>query len=468
MSETNGDLKKILCSVCNNGGLSKSAHYDSEEEENIPIAKCLSCGAEFDQTTQQYYEIFADDLTADKDNCIFRLGLKGSLRGIEYEIIGRIRYQDEDEYEQSTWDEWFAVNAEGGYRYFVEEEGEVFSYEEYVPESIDMESDPSAVMFEGKKVSRSGEFTGRIVFAEGELPWKPEIGEPVRVIDFKKDGKYFTLEFSDEEVSITKGELIPYKEIIEAFRADDFKEKYENTTRKRKSLKLETAVYGACAAICFIAAIYSCAGDIKVQGVMNSGAILTQNVQSAEKSDAGGAENPFVSQVLYGPFKIDAADKLYEVTVGVNEAVQPLDQEWQSFKFLLINETRLKKEISGNITPDGLKALLNEIDALPEPVESYMVTGDFWDERGSDSEGTWHEKELTSSASFILDEAGQYYGFFELYSGKPRSPSAISLDISMVKSYRYFLIAMAIFAALGIVSYTRAAGYNELPFDMTG
>ena len=29
-----------------------------------------------------------------------------------------------------------------------------------------------------------------------------------------------------------------------------------------------------------------------------------------------------------------------------------------------------------------------------EPVESYAVTGDFWDEKGHDDEGYWHESDL--------------------------------------------------------------------------
>ena len=144
MGNENPELKALKCTKCG-GSLVKSyrTEYDDDEEEhvNIPIAKCSSCGQEYDQKTEEYYGVFADDLSVDKDNSVFKLGIKGKLKDVEYEIIGRIRYQDEDEWEKSTWDEWFAVASDGTYHYFVEEEGEVHSYEDYTPQSIDMESD---------------------------------------------------------------------------------------------------------------------------------------------------------------------------------------------------------------------------------------------------------------------------------------------------------------------------------------
>ena len=89
----------------------------------FPSASAPRAAQEYDQKTEEYYDLFADDLTADKDHSVFKLGIKGTLKGVEYEIIGRIRYQDEDEWEKCTWDEWFAVAADGSYHYFVEEEG---------------------------------------------------------------------------------------------------------------------------------------------------------------------------------------------------------------------------------------------------------------------------------------------------------------------------------------------------------
>ena len=189
------ELAALKCSSCG-GGLVKSSqtYYDKEEEENVtvPLAKCVQCGKDYDRQTAEYYLVFAEKFNFDKDSTLFSLGLKGTINNIEYEIIGRLRYQEEEEYDKCTWDEWVAVSADGVFHYFVEEDGEIWSYDEYIPESIDMESDKNAILFENKKISKSSSYIGRIVLIEGELPWQPEIGEPCTCYDFKKDGFHYS------------------------------------------------------------------------------------------------------------------------------------------------------------------------------------------------------------------------------------------------------------------------------------
>jgi len=118
MGDNKEELQALKCPSCS-GDLVKSSrtYYDDDEEENVtvPLAKCVQCNTEYDQHTQEYYEVFADDLTSDKDSTVFKLGLKGNLKGVNYEIIGRVRYQDEEEYEKATWDEWVAVSEDGSY-----------------------------------------------------------------------------------------------------------------------------------------------------------------------------------------------------------------------------------------------------------------------------------------------------------------------------------------------------------------
>ena len=210
MSDDQKELKAIKCTACN-GDLGRSYRLEGsgEDQEEIPIAKCLSCGKEYDQHTQEYYEFYADTFITDLENTVFKLGLKGVLDGLEYEIIGHIRYQEEEEYELSTWDEWLAVSSDGGYHWFVEEDGEIYDFEEYAPQSINLELSPSQFEFEGKKYSReSTGFDARIVFAQGELSWEPEIGEQMKCYDFKAGKYYYTIEQSEDEVSITKGKRL--------------------------------------------------------------------------------------------------------------------------------------------------------------------------------------------------------------------------------------------------------------------
>jgi hypothetical protein len=460
------ELKALKCPKCG-GDLSKGSrtHYDEDEEENvsIPVARCIQCNTEYDQHTSEYYEVFAEDLTSDKDSTVFKLGLKGKLKGIEYEIIGRLRYQEEDEYEKCTWDEWVAISADGVFHYFVEEDGRIDSYEEYIPESIDMESDASSIEFEGKKIKKSGGYIGRIVLAEGELPWKPEIGEAALCYDFKKDGVHYTIEKSDNEVSITKGEKLSHGEVIEAFNIEGYKDLYTNTLKKRNSFKWGSRFYVIGMIISLMASVYSCLSDVPVQGVMNSKKVLVDNslVQYAE-----GAV--YESQVLYGPFDIPEGSQLYNVAVSVDQNIQPLNLEWQSFRFMLVSESRLNDAAGGRINDSVVLAdVFEDIDAMPEPLESYVIIGDFWDEEGRDSDGYWHEADLSYDSDFVLDEAGKYYVYMEIFNNNKKDVNALVFSISKAKGYRYFVIAFIIFFILWGISQIRSRSYNELPFEMS-
>ncbi len=460
------ELKALKCTKCG-GDLAKGSrsHYDDDEEETvtIPVARCIQCNTEYDQHTSEYYEIFADDLTYDKDTTVFKLGLKGKLKGIEYEIIGRLRYQEEDEYEKSTWDEWVAVSEDGVFHYFVEEDGRIDSYEEYIPESIDMESHDSSIEFEGKKIKKSEGYIGRIVLAEGELPWTPEIGEATLCYDFKKDGLHYTIEKTDDEVSITKGEKLSHGEVIEAFNIEGYKDLYSNTLKKRRSFKWESRIYVAAMFFCLIFSVYSCLGDTLIPGVMNSKNILLDN---SPVNDAEGSV--YESQILYGPFDIPEGGKLYNVSVQVNQQVQPLNLEWQSFRFMLVSENRLNELSEGKVTDSALlKDIFENIDALPEPLESYVIIGDFWDEEGRDSDGYWHESDLSYDTNFVLDESGKYYAYLELFNNNKKDVNALSFSIAQSKGYRYYIIIFFVFFILWGISKIRSRSYNELPFEMS-
>jgi len=467
MSDKKKNLQTLKCPSCS-GDLVKSSrtYYDDDEEENvtIPLAKCVQCNNEYDQHTQEYYEVFADDLTADRDSTIFKLGLKGNLRGAGYEIIGRLRYQDEEEYEKATWDEWVAVAEDGSYHYFVEEDGEVYSYCEYTPDSIDIESNSSYIEFDGRRINKSDGYNSRIVLAEGELPWKPEIGEAVLCYDFKNNGKHYTIELSEDEVSVTQGEKLTHGEIIEAFNIESFRDIYQQTIKKRNEFKWKSRIYLIGMCLSFAVSVFSCFSSTPVKGVMNTKQILNNNepVQDPEG-------RMFTSQVLYGPFEINQGNALYDVGFSVDESIQNFNLEWQSIRMMLVSEQRLLETIKDGINdPEELKDLFEEIDAMPEPVESFIITGDFWDEEGRDSDGYWHESDLSFSNDFVLDDAGKYYVYLELYNDKVRKPESVIVEILKVKGYRYYIISFVIFFILWGISKTRSRSYNELPFEMSG
>lgn len=143
-----------------------------------------------------------------------------------------------------------------------------------------------------------------------------------------------------------------------------------------------------------------------------------------------------------------------------------MNLEWQSFRFLLVQEERLLKAVNHQVTTAALKDLFEEVDALKEPLECYTFSGDFWDEEGSDDEGYWHESDLSVEDDFVLEKAGRYYAYLELTGQKPRATAAIGLEITRVKSYRYYIIVMVALAVLAFLNRAKARTYNAMPFSV--
>ncbi len=484
MPEKNEDIRSIKCGTCGRDlGQSTRIEGSGEDAESVPIAKCLSCGREYDQKTSEYYNVFSDLFRFGLENSALKLGAKGEIDGVEYEIIGRIRYQDEEEWELETWDEWLAVDSDGVFHWFVEEDGEIHAYTEYVPQSMDLEASPSQFEFEGRRFSKKNTgFVARIVYAEGELTWQPEIGEPVRCYDFTKNHYQFTIEQSDDEVSVTRGRRVSVKKVIMAFRKDEYLDSYENTMRKRDLYRKKAYVYLIMCALSFAGAVWGCFSGREIPGAVDRSAriILTDN---QSKNEEGGSF--FFSQVLYTKaVELSRTDALYEVRVQADTSLQPISREWVSYRLMLIKEDKyreltMKAPPRDASSPDAMSStpgegagsplgsVLDEVDTFTEPLESLSVAGDFWDEDGYDDEGYWHESETGATKAFLLDEPGRYHLYLEVYSQNRRNPDAFTITIfEGVRSYRYFVIALVIFMILWGTNQVRARTYNELPFDV--
>ena len=451
-------LKAAKCPEC--GGVlasSKITIGSGEDEEEVLIAKCKSCGKKFDQHTQVYYEYFAGNFSKDIDTCIFKLGVKGDLDGKTYEIIGHVRYQEEDEYELSVWDEWLAVDSEGTYHWFVEEDGQCFSFEEYVPTSINMEAGAGKVEFEGASISKSTMYAARIVFAEGELSWQPEIGEQVSVIDYRKNGLYFTIEQTDDEVSVTRGIKVPGKKIYQAFRKDDFKKEYEQTVAARKQYKIKSFIYLTLCAAASVLCIRGCVSGTALQDVMSNQKVITENEFVTEEGVSA-----YQGSVLYGPVNLKRTDLPYLIKIAVNESVQPLSLEWQSVTAMLIKEDKLSK-----ISAAGYKDFFDEMETSWDVVESYLFSADFWDEEGSDSDGHWHESDLTVTKDFFLDDPGRYYIYVVSSSMKTRDMKALTITIKEgIRSWIPYLLAAIVFLGFWFYTKNKAITYSKLPFKL--
>lgn len=138
----------------------------------------------------------------------FRVGQTGRLQGRAFRILGRVRFEEEDGY----WDEWYLQFADGGLAWLEEEEGEcVLSRKERlttpVPE-FDAVRVGSTLDVNGQSFFVTGRCRARIAGAEGQLFYRARPGQPVRFVDGNLGGRVAALEYGDEAIEYTHGDVV--------------------------------------------------------------------------------------------------------------------------------------------------------------------------------------------------------------------------------------------------------------------
>ena len=377
-----------------------------------------------------------------------------------YEIIGRIRFQEEEEYELSYWDEWLAIDSEGTYHWFVTEDDVIYSFDDYVPESIDMESDKHAIICNGKRIARNDGYVARLVYAEGELSWKPEIGEPTTMYDFQTGGIYYSIEQSEDEVSITAGRRIPFKTVLMAFRKNEFAAQYESTQKKRKSFRMHMRIYLVMAIVSAIFMFRGCLSGEKITQGLDKRILLTENEPVEEEG-----QSLFNTELMVGPVSLVSASPAYSIKLSVNTSVQDLQEEWESASAMLVRADRLAEFGDIETKKEDIRDFFEENQLSEKPAESYTFEAEFWNEQGYDDEGHWSESDTSVSKDFLLDDPGSYYVYVNLYSQKERDSKSVDVSIEKgVRAYGVFIAAFIFFLLLTAIKWNKSASYNELPF----
>ena len=453
-------MEKLVCNNCG-GELVRGTSISNNKGKTAYIVRCLRCNSEFDQYCSEYYREFIDNFTFDKDSSVFEVGLNGMLKHIEYEIVGRVRYQDEGSYEKSTWDEWIVKNSSGKFSYIIEENDRIYLYKDYIFGSINVsktELNNLSIEFEGKPVKKIVPYTGRVVIKEGEIPFIVDIGDGVEFYDFKRAGEDYTLKRCDDTDKILVGEKLLLSKAIEGFRIEKFRGICNSMIKKWRSLQLESRIYAAGMIISLILSIYNCFGDIPVKGVMDSKNVLSENLAIGEDD----ADRVYESQILYGPFDVPAKDKLYNAAIKIDEN-RLFEAELLTFRLMFIEENRLMDTQPGKSDAASLKDTFDRIDAFMKPVESYMISGYIYSD---DNRGYRPVYRFSRESDFIVDESGKYYFYLEFFSNCIVDIDSISLSMSRTESNRYYAIIAFIFFILWGACNKRSIYYQEFTKSM--
>lgn len=175
---------------------------------------CQYCGSVLDVANPDVKLISEFQMAARKLE--LPLGSRGTVQGVEWEVIGYLERSDED----SNWNEYLLFNPYGGYRWLIRTSG-CWSLGTMLPE------EPSnafgdAVNWNGKRFSL--DYNGAVTrtdYVLGEFYWRIKTGDTCTAASYDDDATSLSCESVADETSWTFVEDLPNEAVEQGFRTPD-------------------------------------------------------------------------------------------------------------------------------------------------------------------------------------------------------------------------------------------------------
>jgi hypothetical protein len=153
------------------------------------------------------------------------VGDEGELAGTRFRVMGIVSRSllvepgegdgEEEDGDAVTWDEYLLHNAHVGFRWLVIAEGH-WSLVESVDAGV-IGEDVGSATISGETHEKLSEGIARVDWAAGELPWEIAIGDTSNVRDFVSPPWMLSKEWSDDDVSWSRGIYVEPDTVAKAF-----------------------------------------------------------------------------------------------------------------------------------------------------------------------------------------------------------------------------------------------------------
>lgn len=420
---------------------------ESEEGGDVRtrVARCGVCNREYDRHTAEYYILFADVFTRDVSDSMLRLGLRGEVRGQRFEIIGRIRYQDERSTGVAVWDEWLVIDGDGEYHWIVERGGRYYVFESFDASVFTFDA-KGALRLNESEIVRHDRSDVRVVEIAGRLTETPPLWERVVCYEFKRGGARYIIGSWKGRLHVRSGRGISKASLMKYFLSDEYDELYGGAIKEQKAYRRSALVY-LCMAFLSAVMVAACFFSTReIPGVMERVLVIADN------ADAG--EGISVSRVLYGPVRLTEKNALYEISVGADEAVQPLNGACLRYRVFLVPEDTVG---AAGRSPRAAGELFDGIASRPEPLELYMADGELYERPVMGRRGSAIWKNLSAAHPFVACNAGSYYLYAEAWSARKRDVKSVIVGMRETHcGMRWYAAALVFFAVAAVFSRERS------------
>jgi hypothetical protein len=165
-----------------------------------------------------------DNLAPSRDSIPFKIGQKATLEGVDYILTGALSLRSFEEDEYYFGYEYLLYNAEHGYRWLIEEDGqyslaaEVFDVPELLYDGLT--GLPETLSYQERRYKRVAKGAENIVWVAGQLPYIAKRGDKTHYDDYVSIPNLLSVETSGSEQEIFHAHYVPYKDVGKAFGVD--------------------------------------------------------------------------------------------------------------------------------------------------------------------------------------------------------------------------------------------------------
>lgn len=143
-----------------------------------------------------------------------QLGRRGKFEGRAFVVRGRTRLS----YASGYWDEWW-LEFEDGQHHWLEEDDGSYRLHEQTEAALNVEATTdarvgSSLIVEGQSWFVTESLQVQVAGTEGALPVAVFPGEQISCIDAIGDGQKFSIEASENDISVTQSRVIAGDELI--------------------------------------------------------------------------------------------------------------------------------------------------------------------------------------------------------------------------------------------------------------
>ena len=203
----------IKCSNCN-------APLEIPTGREVETKVCEYCGAQLDLTGAEQSVLGVNP--RDYDPCFsFEVGQKGQFYGRDYEVCGRMLYEDDERYQSR---EYLLFNPDAGYVWLAEEEGHYILNRptQQAPNRNPFSLATKQHVKVGKTAFRFYERgVVQLTYVDGALPWLAKVGDRSQYAALTAPPQLFSIESDGNEIEYFHGRYTTPKEVWQAFKLKD-------------------------------------------------------------------------------------------------------------------------------------------------------------------------------------------------------------------------------------------------------